>query len=132
MAEQVLHHLTPVWSDRVLSDPRREPLCSVQREAGRLVAMLALPTTLPDGSPGRPYSLTFPVRVGDPVVEECGVMMAWGLRRLGPGTWAVAPSIDAPGVVHAYVVLCEVPEPAPFEVTEGASPQAVAAKEATP
>lgn len=115
-------HLTPSWSERPMDDPRGEIVACVRRSYdGTLSATLSLP----NGRGGR-MPLGFPVRVGshEGAMHERGGMVAWGLRRLGPGVWAVAPSIHEPSVLvqvggravplHAYVVLCDVPEPAPF------------------
>jgi hypothetical protein len=101
--------LTPKWSETIMVDPRPEPLCCVRPDpAGGHSAVLRV--TRRDG---RTETLGFPVRVGTPVGEGAA-MKSWGLSRLGPGVWAVSPSIHQPGLLHAYVVLCDVPEPAPF------------------
>jgi hypothetical protein len=109
-------HLTPKWSETIMVDPRREPLCCVRRDGGGLGATLSLPAA---GLP-HPITLGLRCRVGDPdatfdAAGRCLTIREWGLRRLGPGTWQVIPSIVEPSYgLHAYVVLCEVPEPAPF------------------
>ena len=38
----------------------------------------------------------------------------WGVMRIGPGTWVVEPSIVQHDLFHAFVVIAEVPEPAPW------------------
>lgn len=95
-------------------DPRAsvESLCVVRNESG-LNACLSLPVD------GKPHLFSFPCRVGDPDGEfdDYGGVISvrcWGLRKIGPRTWQVIPSIRT-DVVHAYLVLCDVPEPAPFE-----------------
>lgn len=97
-----------------MDDSRREPLCSVSKTPdGKWSALLALPT-----DKQYPYFLPFPVKNGPMDGKQFGhsyTMKAWGLHKLGPGTWRVNPSIHQAGVIHAYVVLCEVPEPAPWE-----------------
>lgn len=118
MQNNVILHLTPKWSTRIMEDPRREPLCFVSKTVSGWSAVLALPT-----GGQYPYTLGFPVRLGvmdgyqtDPEdISKGYVMKAWGLTKIGPGTWKVEPSISQAGVLHAYVVLCEVPEPAPWE-----------------
>jgi len=100
-----------------MEDPRKEPLCFVSKKTdGSFSAILALPT-----GGEYPWALNFPVRYGEmegvQMVDKSYRMKSWGLRRIGPHTWAVNPSIHEPGIVHAYIVLCEVPEPAPWEVT---------------
>lgn len=39
---------------------------------------------------------------------------AWGLEQLGPGVWSVEPSVIIPGLLHAFVTMVNVPEPAPW------------------
>jgi hypothetical protein len=112
-------HLTPKWSESIMVDPRKEPLCVVRGDgAGGHSVTLALPV-------GRPYPLTFSIscRVGDPDGDfddqgRCLAIRRWGLNRLGPGVWQVVPSVVEPSIgLHAYLVLCDVPEPAPFITT---------------
>jgi hypothetical protein len=38
----------------------------------------------------------------------------YGLTKLGPGVWRLDPSLFVPDELHAFLVLCDVPEPAPF------------------
>ncbi len=116
MAEIPVLHLTPKWSETIMADPRHEPLCVVRRDPNGLSATLSLPAA------GRPYPITmgFAVQVGDPDADfdargRCLAIRRWGLRRLGPGVWQVVPSlVQETYGLHAYVVLCDVPEPAPF------------------
>jgi hypothetical protein len=116
MAEIPVLHLTPKWSETIMVDPRREPLCVVRRDVGGLGGTLSLPAS----NRPNPITLGFRCRVGDPgaVFDERGRCLSireWGLRRLGPGVWQVVPSLVEPSVgLHAYVVLCDVPDPAPF------------------
>jgi hypothetical protein len=116
VAEIPVLHLTPKWTEAIMVDPRREPLCVVRRDPdGQINATLGLPV-------GRPYPMTLglPCRVGDPDADfdeqgRCLSIRRWGLRRLGPGVWQVVPSVVENSYgLHAYVVLCDVPEPAPF------------------
>jgi hypothetical protein len=109
-------HLTPKWSEHIMVDPRTEHLCKVtQAENGSLNMTLRLDTDrgqIPIG---------IDVRIGDPDGDfdpqgRCLAIRRWGLRRLGAGTWQLVPSV-VHGPVHAYVVLTEVPEPAPFAHT---------------
>jgi hypothetical protein len=115
--------LTPKWSTCIMEDPRKEPFCFASEMNPAAFGdgktrvwsiLLALPTD-------RPYPLTisFPA-VNGPMkgkLYKQGAMEYWGLRKIGPGTWAVDPSVQEDCYkVHAYVVLCEVPEPAPWEM----------------
>jgi hypothetical protein len=58
----------------------------------------------------------FPLRVtvGEPVICNHAIE-AFQMRRICAGVWAMAPSLNIPGVIHAFVVLHGVPEPAPWE-----------------
>lgn len=38
-----------------------------------------------------------------------------GPSRSAPGIWCLSPSLNVPGLVHAFVVLYGVPDPAPFD-----------------
>jgi hypothetical protein len=61
--------------------------------------------------------IEFPVKNGqmDLVREGYGYKIkAYGLTKIGPGTWKVEPRIEQ-NPIHAHVVLCNVPEPAPWE-----------------
>jgi hypothetical protein len=44
-----------------------------------------------------------------------GALTTFHIRSVSPGVWALAPSLNIPGVIHAYVVLHGVPDPAPWE-----------------
>lgn len=118
---KVVLHLTPKWSDAILVDPRREPLITVQREEVQknLVVILSLP------HPQRPHPivLEFPCRVGEPLVSrdannQVNGIQCWGLRKLGVTVWQVTPSIREESLdLHAYIVMCDVPDPAPFNAS---------------
>lgn len=116
MNEIPVLHLTPKWSETIMVDPRREPLCCVRRDPGGLGSTMSLPVA----DRPHPIPLSFRCRVGEPDADfddqgRCLAIRAWGLRRLGPGVWQVVPSLVEPSIgLHAYVVLCDVPEPAPF------------------
>jgi hypothetical protein len=56
-----------------------------------------------------------PVQAGDPVMLPSGGVGIFGLRRLTRDTWALDPSLEIPGELHAFVVLVGVPSPAPWE-----------------
>jgi hypothetical protein len=44
-----------------------------------------------------------------------GVMVRYRARKVCDGVWALDPSLNIPGMLHAYVVLHGVPDPAPWE-----------------
>lgn len=39
----------------------------------------------------------------------------WQLVKLGPGTWDLPQAVSVEGKLHAFVTLCGVPNPAPWE-----------------
>ncbi len=110
MSREEIYLLTPEWSNTLLVDPRPHVLlCSVQPEKGGFVCLLRIPA--------KPQTLllSVPVREGTPIGDATSPhgMIAWGMRRLGPGVWALSPSIKQTGL-HAFVILCNVPEPPPW------------------
>jgi hypothetical protein len=50
----------------------------------------------------------------EPIIVD-DVIHAYGLRKATKGVWALAPSLQIPGVVHCYLVFHGVPDPAPWE-----------------
>jgi len=59
----------------------------------------------------------FPMRVanGRLQMNERGELVAYGAAKIIPGVWALKPSLNAPGLIHGFVVLHGVPDPAPWE-----------------
>lgn len=55
-----------------------------------------------------------PVRMGAPAIAD-GELEAYGLDLIGGSVWAMQPSLNAAGEIHAFVVLYGVPDPAPWE-----------------
>lgn len=58
--------------------------------------------------------IDIPVRTGEPEVDDLGVV-AFGAEEITPGVWALRPSLNMPGFLHAFVVLYGVPNPPPWE-----------------
>jgi hypothetical protein len=50
----------------------------------------------------------------EPAIAD-GKIEAYGLRKVCPGVWALAPSLLIEGIVHCYLVFHGVPDPAPWE-----------------
>jgi hypothetical protein len=57
---------------------------------------------------GTPQILTCPVRTGPP--EEGPQGLVWGVIRIAPGVYKITPSLNAIGVLHAFVTIVGVPE----------------------
>lgn len=113
MSESAVLHLTPRWSETIMADPRAEHLCVVRRDPGGNLSMVLRVQTQHG-----PVPLGISCQVGDPDADfdaqgRCLAIRRWGLRRLGPSVWQLVPSVVS-GSLHAYVVLCDVPDPAPF------------------
>jgi hypothetical protein len=56
-----------------------------------------------------------PLAVSPDGPEVDQVTTTFHIRKVCRGVWALAPSLNVPGQLHAYVVLHGVPEPAPWE-----------------
>jgi hypothetical protein len=56
--------------------------------------------------------LPVPMGLGDYELDANGELLTYGARRITAGVWALSPSLNIEGVIHAFVVLYNVPEPA--------------------
>ena len=106
--------LTPKWS--VTQERPDDCICHVSGAEGKFTCTLICPVYGELG--GAVIEMSFPVKVGEMEVVREGYgykIIAYGMSKIGPGTWKIAPRIEqAP--FHAHVVLCDVPEPAPWEM----------------
>ena len=105
--------LTPRWTSDILNDSREEPLCEFEKDGPDWFLTIRIEDHI--------YSI--PVHDGEPqgeIVEVAPGVKAWaemhhyGLSKLGSGVWRVTPSLWVPGELHTFLVLCDVPQPAPF------------------
>ena len=55
------------------------------------------------------------VETGSYQVGEDGELTAYGAELVTAGVWAIKPSLNVEGAIHAFVVLYGVPDPAPWE-----------------
>jgi hypothetical protein len=60
-----------------------------------------------------PFTLS--VSPDGPLLHEDGSLAAFAVDRVAPGLWVLEPSLNIPGEFHVFVVLHDVPEPAPWE-----------------
>ncbi len=63
--------------------------------------------------PGFPM-LPMPIEIGAPKIEA-DELLAYGATKVTDGVWALSPSLNAEGLIHAFVVIHNVPDPAPWE-----------------
>ena len=59
--------------------------------------------------------LPLPVDVDGPSAYEDGSIEAYGLKKVCDGVWSITPSLNMPGLIHAFVTIYDVPKPAPWE-----------------
>lgn len=98
------------WSERVMEDPRPAVAFVAPRTPKLDGWDLVLKVLTPEG----PRPMTVPIVIGE-VRQMEDDQEEWGLIRLGPGVWKLSPSIiSGDKVLHGYVTLVDVPEPAPF------------------
>lgn len=116
MPTEHVYLLTPKWSESIGSDPRTEPLFVVRPDGkGKLGGTLRVPAETGDRKSVN-LMIGVPLNLAGPIGVPGGRTVAWGFRKLGPGTWVVEPSVVAPEYgLHAFIVVCEVPNPAPWE-----------------
>lgn len=50
-----------------------------------------------------------------------GAMRAYGLEQVSDSLWAISPSLNMPGELHVFVVVYDVPTPAPWSFITNAS-----------
>lgn len=74
------------------------------------------------------HLISMPVTEGEPVFEDPRTMkmVAWGMDRVAANVWTVQPSLHQRGAIHAFIVVQDVPTPAPWEGRP--RPEAPAAK----
>lgn len=58
--------------------------------------------------------ICIPVRAGEPEIHD-GDLDCYGIEQICTGVWALTPSLNIPELIHAFVVLYDVPIPAPWE-----------------
>jgi hypothetical protein len=119
------YHLTPRWSVAPHTDTNPEPVVGVTkqldtgtgRESDYLEAVLAI--TAPTGE-RMFHKFTCVVSAVAELSHIERRVVAYSLRKIGPGVWTVGPAINAFGAdgvppLNAFVTITDVPEPAPFE-----------------
>jgi len=49
-----------------------------------------------------------------PEVDANSELVAFGIEQIESGLWVLQPSLNIPGLIHAFITLYGVPEPAPW------------------
>jgi len=62
--------------------------------------------------------LVFPLRNGEPEIRDGVELATYGATPISPGVWVVEPSLNVEGAIHGFVILYDVPSPAPWELAE--------------
>jgi hypothetical protein len=106
-------HLTPEWRNK------EQVINWVPTKEGDGVFTVMDPLTEPVAILralvfGDPILIELPLKLGEYELDEDGSVKKFGLRKIGPGTWVMSPSLNSLQV-HAFLVFCKVPEPAPWE-----------------
>lgn len=91
------------WQDQLVAINGNELVCGWID--GRLVPLLG------------PHFPPLPMEImpGDYELDENGELKKYGAELVTKGVWALSPSLNAEGVIHAFIVLYDVPDPAPWE-----------------
>lgn len=63
---------------------------------------------------GDQLNLPLPVQKGQYKLAAPGELESYGAELIAPGVWAISPSLNAERLIHAFVVLYDVPDPAPW------------------
>jgi len=65
-------------------------------------------------APEMPIPLAISRNGASPCVNALGELTAFAAQQVVPGIWFLTPSLNIPGVIHAFLVLYDVPDPAPW------------------
>jgi len=68
-------------------------------------------------APGLKGRVPMPIVLGEAEVVRQGPhveLVSYGMELVTKGVWAMDPSLNIEGVVHTFVVLYDVPDPAPW------------------
>jgi hypothetical protein len=107
---QAVHHSFPVWRNTFVhvTLAKTDACTAVRAQDGRWDLILVL-----FRGDGERIQVALPINPGGPPVVVNEEMTKWGFVQLGPSVWALVPSLDT-GNYHGFVVVRNVPEPAPW------------------
>lgn len=115
--------LTPRWTAHVRTEVNLDVTFGTETlpedgefGAGKITAVVLNVSTLreADGCFSDAELIPFLIREGQPELDASGCVKIFGSRRIGAGTWVVTPSLNIECELHAFLILCGVPEPAPW------------------
>ncbi len=90
------------WQDNLEAYRGEELACGVVN--GELV--LVLNPVLPQ--------LPLPVQLGEPTIRDGVELEVYGAELVTTGVWSIVPSLNVEQLIHGFVVLHGVPDPAPW------------------
>jgi hypothetical protein len=90
-------------------DDANAPLTHEDLVCGWLNGELAL-RLVPDMPP-----LPFRIETGQFRLGDAGELQVFGADQVARGLWEITPSLNVQGLIHAFLVIYEVPDPAPWE-----------------
>jgi hypothetical protein len=61
------------------------------------------------------FPVEIPLSEDGPEMNAWGEAVSFGAERVAPGLWSLTPSLNIPGLIHVFVTLYDVPNPAPWE-----------------
>jgi hypothetical protein len=123
----------PVLTDRYELDEWVDAVASAAGDPAAAVSQLFVRYTERAAEPGEVTALwkqesevlmvelepgtVFPVQidVDGPAIDGFGLLCAFKPKRICAGVWALTPSFNVEGVLHAFLVIHGVPDPAPWE-----------------
>jgi len=59
--------------------------------------------------------IPMPIEMGRCRIDAAFGLEAYGADRITAGVWAINPSLNVEGLIHGFVTLHGVPDPAPWE-----------------
>lgn len=111
----ICHFKTPWHDNWANKDFTSAIVCKVVEDApGKWTMLLNIRG---QNEEGKNLLLSYNVRVNPFSPVHSGLREqpeSWGMEQLGPGVWALEPSVVIPGVIHAFITIVNVPEPSPW------------------
>ena len=58
--------------------------------------------------------LPLPIHIDGPQINDAGALKVFGIAEICPGVWTLNPSLNIPGLIHAFITIYSVPIYAPW------------------